>query len=143
MSFCGVWKLLWIHFIWSIIGCNQLIPRYAAFHIRAHLGERPRGSESWSGSNIINIFLQNLHKNVIKKLVLVSFLKKSKLSISLDKQPEIIYSLHLFYDRSSRQGVFLEKGVLKICSKFTGEHPCRSVISKKLLKLIHISSKHY
>ena len=44
MSFCGVWKLLWIHFIWSIIGCNQLIPRYAAFHIRAHLGERPMGS---------------------------------------------------------------------------------------------------
>ena len=81
-------------------------------------------NESWLESNIINIFLQNLHKNVIKKLVPVSFLKKSKLSISLDKQPEIIYSLHLFYDRSSRQGVFLEKGVLKICSKFTGEHPC-------------------
>ena len=29
--------------------------------------------------------------------------------------------------------VFLGKGVLKICSKFTGEHPCRSVISVKLL----------
>ena len=29
--------------------------------------------------------------------------------------------------------MFLEKGVLKICSKFTGEHPCRSVISTKLL----------
>ena len=26
----------------------------------------------------------------------------------------------------------LEKGVLKICSKFTGEHPCRSVISINL-----------
>ena len=26
----------------------------------------------------------------------------------------------------------LGKGVLKICSKFTGEHPCRSVISIKL-----------
>ena len=25
--------------------------------------------------------------------------------------------------------MFLGKGVLKICSKFTGEHPCRSVIS--------------
>ena len=24
--------------------------------------------------------------------------------------------------------MFLAKGVLKICSKFTGEHPCRSVI---------------
>ena len=29
--------------------------------------------------------------------------------------------------------MFLAKGVLKICSKFTGEHPCRSVISIKLL----------
>ena len=28
---------------------------------------------------------------------------------------------------SSASEVFLEKGVLKICSKFTGEHPCRSV----------------
>ena len=35
--------------------------------------------------------------------------------------------------RSSHPEVFLEKGVLKICSRFTGEHPCRSVISIKLL----------
>ena len=28
--------------------------------------------------------------------------------------------------------MFLGKGVLKICSKFTGEHPCQSVISIKL-----------
>ena len=34
--------------------------------------------------------------------------------------------------RSSPSEVFLEKGVLKICSKFRGEHPCRSVISIKL-----------
>ena len=34
--------------------------------------------------------------------------------------------------RSSRPEVFLGKGVLKICSKFTGEHPCRSAISIKL-----------
>ena len=35
--------------------------------------------------------------------------------------------------RSSRLEAFLVKGVLKICSKLTGEHPCRSVISIKLL----------
>ena len=29
--------------------------------------------------------------------------------------------------RSSRSEVFLRKRFLKICSKFTGEHPCRSV----------------
>ena len=34
---------------------------------------------------------------------------------------------------SSHQEVFLEKGVLKVCSKFTGEHTCRSAISIKLL----------
>ena len=31
--------------------------------------------------------------------------------------------------RSSTPTVFLGKAVLKICSKFTGEHPCRSVIT--------------
>ena len=36
-------------------------------------------------------------------------------------------------NRSSRSEVFLGKGVLKICSEFTGEHPRRSVISTKLL----------
>ena len=35
--------------------------------------------------------------------------------------------------RSSHPELFLEKGVLKICCKCTGEHPCRSVISIKLL----------
>ena len=33
---------------------------------------------------------------------------------------------------NSHPEVFLGKVVLKICSKFTGEHPCRSVISIKL-----------
>ena len=28
--------------------------------------------------------------------------------------------------------MFLGKGILKKCSKFTGDHPCRSVISIKL-----------
>ena len=36
-------------------------------------------------------------------------------------------------NRSSPSEVLLEKRVLKICSKFTGEHPRRSVISIKLL----------
>ena len=41
---------------------------------------------------------------------------------------------HIPFDfRSSPPEVFLGKGVLKICSRFTGEHPCRSVVSIKLL----------
>ena len=38
-----------------------------------------------------------------------------------------------YQSRSSHSAVFLRKGVLKVCSKFTGEHPCQSVISIKLL----------
>ena len=45
--------------------------------------------------------------------------------------------------RSSRPDVFLRKGVLRICSKFTGEHPCRSVVSIKLLcKFIEITPRN-
>ena len=44
---------------------------------------------------------------------------------------------------SSRPEVFFVKGVLKICGKFTGEHPCRSVISIKLLcNFIKITLRH-
>ena len=35
--------------------------------------------------------------------------------------------------RSNHPEGFLRKYVLKICSKFIGEHPCQSVISTKLL----------
>ena len=45
--------------------------------------------------------------------------------------------------RSSCSEVFLRKGVQKICSKFTGEHPCRSVISIKLQSnIIEIALRH-
>ena len=38
--------------------------------------------------------------------------------------------------RSNPPEVFLRKGVLKICSRFTGEQPCRSVISIKFANLL-------
>ena len=45
--------------------------------------------------------------------------------------------------RSSPPEVFLDKGVPKKCSKFTGEHPCRSEISIKLLcNFIEITLRH-
>ena len=40
--------------------------------------------------------------------------------------------------RSSRPEVFSGEGVLKICSKFTGEHPYRSAISVKLQRFANI-----
>ena len=38
----------------------------------------------------------------------------------------------VYISRGSRPEMFLAKGVLKICSKFREEHPCRSAISIKL-----------
>ena len=49
----------------------------------------------------------------------------------------------LSYYRSSRSEVFCWKDVLKICSKLTEEHPCRSAISIKLLSnFIEIALRH-
>ena len=45
--------------------------------------------------------------------------------------------------RSSHPELFLRKVVLEICSKFIGEHPCRSVISIKMLcSIIKIALRH-
>ena len=46
-------------------------------------------------------------------------------------------------NRSSTSEVFLGKSVLKICNKFTGENPCQSEISIKLLyNFIEITLRH-
>ena len=52
-------------------------------------------------------------------------------------------SKRLKSSRSSHPEVFLGKSVWKICSKYTGEHPCRSTISIKLLcNFIEIALRH-
>ena len=44
---------------------------------------------------------------------------------------------------SSPPFVLLGKNVLKICCKFTGEHPCKSLISIKLLcRFIELTLQH-
>ena len=43
-----------------------------------------------------------------------------------------VFNLVLQQMNNHSPGVFLGKGVLKLCTKFTGEHPYRSVISIKL-----------
>ena len=49
-----------------------------------------------------------------------------------------------FTFRNSHPEVFLGKVLLKICSKFTGDHPCRSVISIKLLcSFTEITLRHW
>ena len=45
--------------------------------------------------------------------------------------------------RSSYSEVFLGKGAVKTCSKFTGEHPCRSVTSIKVIcNIIEVTLQH-
>ena len=71
----------------------------------------------WKYLNVVNVIVHELEP---KKWVFDKNIEhpcRSAISIKL---------------QSSRPGVFLGKGVLKICSKFTGEHPCRSAISIKL-----------
>ena len=51
--------------------------------------------------------------------------------------------LKLYWNISNPSEVFRGKGVLKINSKFTGEHPCWSAISLKLLcNLIENALRH-
>ena len=57
---------------------------------------------------------------------------------------QIIDQIIVTMTRSSRPDMFLRKGVLKICSKFTGEHPCRNLSEMTLrhwcspVNLLHI-----
>ena len=52
---------------------------------------------------------------------------------------------HTYTYRSSRLEGFLGKGVLKICSKFTGEHQCQSAIwhGCSPVNLLHISRRPF
>ena len=57
--------------------------------------------------------------------------------------PSVYYNWSIWTYRSSHPEVFLRKGVLKICSKFTGEQPSRSVISIKLKSnFVEITLQH-
>ena len=68
----------------------------------------------------------------------VSLIKITKICPEIKKSNPFLPNI-----RSSRPEVFLRKGFLKIWSKLTGEHPCRSVISIKLLRnFIEIPFRH-
>ena len=62
------------------------------------------------------------------------FIRKIMKTITFDNSTVKKSSFTNF--RSSGPEVFLGKGVLKICSKFTGDHPCESAISIKLLHIL-------
>ena len=72
-------------------------------------------------------------QNVLyEKLQIIKFYKNFKIIPSAERNTDVPFFFSVIW-RSSRPEVFLRKSVLKICSKFTGEHPWRSVISITLL----------
>ena len=78
-----------------------------------------------------------VYKN--RKIQKVSAIRGSFDNLLLSKPGKKLFQTfleHFSFQRSSTRSsppeVFLRKGVLKICIKFTGEHLCRSVISIKL-----------
>ena len=81
---------------------------------------------------LYNIFKISSIVMLPRNMPLITFsnfvVKSSNQSKYLPAFPNV---LRLF--RSSRPEVFLGKGILKICSKFTGKHSCGSAISIKLL----------
>ena len=73
-------------------------------------------------------------------LDLITFVEYRNLDMLLMSQDLIFPSFNFWLRntiyKSSHPEVLLRKDVLKICSKFTGEDPCRSVISIKLQSTI-------
>ena len=84
----------------------------------------------YTSTFILNLRTQKQPFRIVFKILKISGLsfRKTKI-ISGDKKSLVFIGKF----RSSHPEVFLGKGVLKICSKYTGEHPCRSAISIQLL----------
>ena len=96
--------------------------------------------------NIFGSFTCYLLSHAITCYVLSEFRNSSLISIYIIIQLSLLLSFSKYIPlrhRSSRPEVFLRKGVLKICSKFKGEHPCQSAISTKFLRnFIEITLRH-
>ena len=78
------------------------------------------------------------------KLIWLKFHHSFRMAVYLVKFDNYMYNKSKWPKfRSSHSEVFLRKGALKICSTFTGEHPCRRAISMKLLRnFIEIAARH-
>ena len=87
-----------------------------------------------------------LHEHTIYFNGFLSYLVQYFCSFGLAIFFLMIYNHDYLTDISSRSShpeVFLGKVVLKICSKVTGEHQCRSAISIKLLCMGVLLSIYY
>ena len=98
---------------------------------------------------IYSIFLMFSSKNISSLTLMVLYIQTyiCRLIKSYKGRQKSDLLVLLFYKyiihRNSHLEVFLRKGVLKICSKFTGEYPCRSVISINLQSnFIEVALQH-
>ena len=88
---------------------------------------------------------------IVKRLVSLSLIRRSaafqKMKIFFNENIDFLQKLLVIgrsierNHRSSHPEMFLKKGVLKICSRFTGEQPCRSAFSIKLQKPVKFISE--
>ena len=91
---------------------------------------RKHHSLTWKAlQDILPIFCRMIPGTVF------SFIHQFGRPLGNRKQPDLGFSPDDSMQpiRNSCSEVFLEKGVQKTSSKFTGEHPCRGLISVKLL----------
>ena len=86
---------------------------------------------AWRCHGISRVYFYFLFRTSVKKYYMDERDLRHCCGIFSEKVILKITWLQLF--GSSRLKMFLRKGVLKICSKFTGKHPCQSVIAIKLL----------
>ena len=76
-------------------------------------------------NNVVKEALNLIEEDKRRKVHILQTISDYELNLTLTHKKQRMRE----YSRSSYLEVFLGKGVLKICSKFTGEHPCQSVNS--------------
>ena len=124
---------------------KELIPTILENIQRKHLPYFGKGNNlSFSRKNCFKNFKIFIFNKVGGFPTVTQFIFHSMYGVPVDTRSNSIYLRHLYYlenitwtvrsmSRNSHPDLFLAKVVLKICSKFTGEHSCQSVISIKLL----------
>ena len=93
--------------------------------------------------NFISLWPVFLAHNYFKITTQNLWLKNCEMFTPIHERRKTIALRWVNSFRSSHPEVFSDKGVLKIWSKFTGENPCRIVISIRLLcSFVEITLRH-
>ena len=102
---------------------------------------------AWITQSFIKESLDDIHGVKQRKMNGYKLLKRTRSKMfklnPISEELRFFSSWNQIIFKSSPPEVFLGKVVLKICSKFTGEYPCQSVISIKLqIKFIEITLRY-